>query len=609
MFGNKNYRIPRILLAAAFALSGGVGCTRDPLQEGSGPEGSPKSGGVSVKFAVSLPHTDQTPGTPAERAIYNLDLFFVPLDGNGDENTGSDADGNPLTRTVRLRGQDATYQGDAILFSDTTRLAAGRYHVYLAANLTDNQRDHIEKQGPHIPYVSTGANGSNLTTYSEIITDFAHYAGNPGNDIDEQDPLESLAMSGRGIDSQDGDFVFDVQEESTSGEAQISIRSELIRVLAKIHLTSLVEENGGISYIPLTGSLLGPSQEPNGWIRLEDLQYMANATNKKLFFYPQTGSSQEVVDPNYLVSHSIRYQGSEYQERTEGCILENFAYYSIDFLRTCQHRGLRQAEVYDESRLPTPEGRANEYTRGFYCLENTLEYDPAAIGAEFSESEEYIIPRVFTTHVMMVAKFTPAYVVATRAEAEAYNANHPDQSLDLGFSDPSDPMNDVFEASGLKKFHCTNEEQARSLLTASLERNNVYAGAGNDFPANGRYSEGTFFTNNTSTHYYTREAVNELVRLYTDTPNAHGSLMREEDFSTFNKGWSYYYTYIDGKGQHTDHEQAIRFTESNIYRNHYYILRLNSISRLGSVNTPAFIRVYTVTDGWVDGGQGESIIF
>ena len=76
MFGNKNYRIPRILLAAAFALSGGVGCTREPLQEGApliGDRGilfgHTKAGALHTPLSNCCQHNHDENGDRVDKAL------------------------------------------------------------------------------------------------------------------------------------------------------------------------------------------------------------------------------------------------------------------------------------------------------------------------------------------------------------------------------------------------------------------------------------------------------------------------------------------------------------------------------------------------------------
>ena len=154
------------------------------------------------------------------------------------------------------------------------------------------------------------------------------------------------------------------------------------------------------------------------------------------------------------------------------------------------------------------------------------------------------------------------------------------------------------------------EADARKFLTFSLEQNNVLA-SDPEFPTeDGRYASETFFLNsNSGNDYYSYGAMMTLMNTFNEShPASDGSYATAEDFKPFNHGWSYYYTFIDGNGTHAS-EAPVRFTESNVYRNHYYILRLNRISGLGTVNHPSFIRVYTMTvDGWTEGdsGRGEA---
>ena len=603
MLRNISYRILS-LASAAVLLAGLIGCERDILSDDK-QQDTPQLMNVNAQLSITLPYVDEAAGTDAENRIDILDVFFVPID----ENTGQEIYniGHDSVLNITIGGHTGeTIQG-GMHYEQNADLKPGRYHVYLAANLNVFQREHLRAKGPNADYTSSGSTGAQLDNYSKVVYDAARYDFQ-GETIDDNTGLINLVMFGIGKDANANESeVFEVVKPDT-GRIQVRIKTDLTRVVAKVHLTSEVVSENGTDYIPLDGDLIESDGRVRGWIRLKDLKYIANATNKKFYFRPQVDEENKTIDPNYKVSECVKYEDKEYKEAREGYVNENFVYYSIERFRNARHPNLLTAEAYEESRLPGQPGSSNTYTRGAYCFENTLDYDANSIeGRPFTEQEETIIPRAFTTHLMMVAKFTPKYVVANQTDMKNYEA----QGNTIDYTWLGKVLNSTAASeAGLILIEFPTEADARKFLTFSLEQNNVLA-SDPEFPTeDGRYASETFFLNsNSGNDYYSYGAMMTLMNTFNEShPASDGSYATAEDFKPFNHGWSYYYTFIAGNGPHAS-EAPVRFTESNVYRNHYYILRLNRISGLGTVNHPSFIRVYTMTvDGWTEGdsGRGEA---
>lgn len=605
------YMISSLVLAGSL-LAGFAGCERD-ISDNSQRDAD-KTMNVNAQLLVELPNPSTAAGTEAENKIEVVDVFFVPVDETGKEITG---EGNIVNITINREGKIVQ---DRMVYEQDAELETGKYHIYVAANLNFAQKVYLRTQGPtapndpnepYEPYISSGSTGAQLDNYSKVVYDAARYDFQ-GETIDDDTKLKNLVMFGIGKDANNANNeLFDVKVPEI-GKVTIRIATDLTRVVAKVHLTSKVVSENGTDYIPLAGDLIESDGRVRGWIRLEDLKYIVNATNKKFYFNPQVDGGK-TIDPNYEVSKCVKYEGKEYKEATEGYVNENFVYYSIERFRKARHPNLLTAEAYEESRLPGQPGSSNTYTRGAYCFENTLDYDANSIeGRPFTEQEETIIPRAFTTHLMMVAKFTPKYVVANQTDMKNYEAQG--NTIECAWLGKVLNSTAASEA-GLILIEFPTEADARKFLTFSLEQNNVLA-SDPEFPTeDGRYASETFFLNsNSGNDYYSYGAMMTLMNTFNEShPASDGSYATAEDFKPFNHGWSYYYTFIDGNidGNETHaSDDPIRFTESNVYRNHYYILTLNSISTLGTVNQPSFIRVYTMTDqGWVEGGSGSGMTY
>lgn len=588
MLRNISYRILS-LASAAVLLAGLIGCERDILSDDKRQD-TPQLMNVNAQLSITLPYVDETAGTDAENRIDILDVFFVPID----ENTGQEIYniGHDSVLNITIGGHTGeTIQG-GMHYEQDADLKPGRYHVYLAANLNVFQREHLRAKGPNADYTSSGST-NDWGNYAQVVYDVARY-DSKGAAIDDNTGLLNLVMFGIGKDANANESeIFNVAAPE-NGKIQVGITSELTRVVAKIHLTSAVEEENGTQYIPLEGTLGYPNgtKDPQGWIRLDDLKYIVNTTNRKFYFQPQAnegGGEARYKDPNFAVSDCISWTGTEWQDNAY--VSRNFVYYSIERFRNEKHPNLLSAEAYEESRIPG-QGSSDEYTKGAYCMENTLEYDETNLDKPFTGSESVIIPRAFATHLMIVAKFTPSHILATQSEIDAF---HKETGL-IGRDQLSKPSSAIDAEIHLIEVKFNTEEESKRFLDFSLERLGKLSDE--EFPSeDGLYATETFFSNNSADSYYSYGAMDTMISIG----------FPSEDFKPFNHGWSYYYTFIDGNGTHTTND-AVSFTESNIYRNHYYILKLNSISTLGTVNHPSFIRVHTMTDkGWVDGGQGEGI--
>lgn len=602
----NSLRTSGILGSAALAAALALSCRPETFSE----ETQERAEDINQTLSINLPYVSQTDGLPEERQIDIVDLFFIPLDADGSEQYGQG------TVNLNFAGSAARKTQNGLEHTVPASIAPGRYHVYVAANLTAAQRSHIMQNGPSAAYRAENATLEE-TDFSNTISDFAHYRDfRPGDLIDENSELANIVMFGTGL-TEEGGRVFQITGNTDGAPTVPVICQDLQRVVAKIHLT-VQPQTGNAVYIPLSGSLLLPDGSEKGWVRISDLRYTANCANKKILFQPYAAEDGGMADPNYLASECIRYSGAQYSIDADYA-RENFAKYSIESLREKRHQGLRPAEAYDAARVPGPNS-VDEYTKGQYCLENTFCYDYNTIGAFFSPEEEQVYPLYFTTHLLVASMFTPRYLVATAQEIDAYNTTseaslirYREEGGMIASSQTSskgwEPMDEV---EGLKLLSFADEQQARSFMTFCLD----YRGQldeGQDFSTcttlepGGTYDARTFFVFRPEGSFYSIGAAYALLEHYQDGTTPEGYYLRGESFTAFNQGWCYYHTYIDGQGQHAG-EADIAFTESMVSRNHYYILRLNSISTLGSVRTPVFMQTYTVCEDWDDtGGEGTGI--
>lgn len=603
MFRNKAIHTFALLAATAWLTAIGTGCKPEALSD----DIRDRAENINTILSINMPYISQTDGLPEERQIDIVDLFFVPLTADGSEQPSSGV------VNINFAGSLAQRTETGLKHTVSARIDPGSYHLYIAANLTANQRAHILQNGPSSPYTAENAT-LNSSDFCNTISDFAHYRDfRPGEHLDENSELTNIVMFGIGL-NEELERQFQIEENTTGAPTIPVICNELQRVVSKVHLTA--EAQG--DYIPLSGALLLPDGSQKGWIKLSDLQYMVNCANKKLLFQPYTADDQGQADPNYLVSESLRYSASQYIVNYD-YVRENFAYHSIEMLREHQHRSLRHAEKYDAARVPG-ENSLNEYTQGLYCLENTFSYDYTTIGAYFTPEEEKIIPLNFTTHLLIASMFTPRYLVATTGEIDTYNttsdANLSQYRNQGGVIEANqttgegwDLMDDI---NGLNLVSFANEKQAQNFMTFCLDYRNQLneedAFSTNTVLAtSSTYDAQSFFVYRSGGSFYSIGAAYALLNHYQNRYTPEGYYLTEESFTAFNHGWCYYHTYIDGQGRHVG-DTEVAFSESMIYRNHYYILRLNSIATLGSVQTPVFIQTHTICEEWDDtGGEGLGV--
>ena len=109
------------------------------------------------------------------------------------------------------------------------------------------------------------------------------------------------------------------------------------------------------------------------------------------------------------------------------------------------------------------------------------------------------------------------------------------------------------------------------------------------------YLAGTFWRDNEG-HYYSLTGMKKKLK---ENP--------ETEFSRYDGGWGYYYTYIDGDANAEGSIDYAGQTRWGIKRNHYYIIKVDKIIAPGS----AFpgnetMRIHSELIDWVDKGGSET---
>lgn len=469
--------------------------------------------------------------------------------------------------------------------------------IYLAANLTRQQAESITS--PEATYKTQA------TSYTSAINEFAPYkytliemTGTTPRDI-------GIAMTGQAVSGSDNKE-FDLHGY-TSPDNPLELTVDLKRVVAKALLTVDAADNSEGKKLT-AGSLdevdyavIASKNNNKGWVRISDIYYFPNGTNKSLYWFEQENNK----DPNSALTDYISSTESDAELSLNTEKYQNdFVYYN----QTEQYKlyyAYYQAEKFDQET-----DNKNSYTAGMYFLENTFTipdgYD--------SQLEAYKLALPMVTSISIALRYTPKEIYV---EKELYN--HLESGTGMSASERQEWADMKTKYTNKKPWDDTSwsdvgavifkdEADAQFVLTMSLKLNNAYISSteyGNQV-TNGTYSgtkfpDNTFFAftpdsdsdtgSNTDTflyHYYTYGARQKIANPIYYVP--------------YIGGWAYYYTYLDGDGTNTTNKAV--YSDSQVMRNTYYILKLNKITRLGgSKSDPNNIQVNTTVVPWKKGGR------
>ena len=382
----------------------------------------------------------------------------------------------------------------------------------------------------------------------------------------------NILMAGivKSTNSGDRDIVIPTGDgnEDTDEKITIDTSANLVRTVAKVLLTCMPskESNNHVAVIDAKDKDNDNNTTDNtGWIQLADVNYMLNVLNRKTYldYREDTKDDDYLIDPNYEMSEiiSLREEGGygitnldEYQR--------NYLFYDtqdmVEMLNTSvpTYKGgerciVRSATQYNADKMEVDEttnmGKENHYTEGLYCTENTVYNDMKfANEADFQSAIRYV-----TTRVMIGAKYTPK----------------------------------VIWDGGDKPKTAQTEEEAQGILDKVEDVNNPLEPV--------TYLAGTFWRDSEG-NYYSLAGMKKKLQ---EAP--------ETDFSRYDGGWGYYYTYIDENAQNG----AISKDTWGIKRNHYYILKVDKIIAPGSpFPGNETMRIHSELVDWIDKGGSEEEI-
>ena len=319
----RHLKLTYNLLVALIAIAGFSGCSQDEFIEEKDLQPQIEA---QLMLSINLPqigtraiNEETLSGTAEESKCRKLTLFIMNTDGT-----------NIQDKTVT--GEDL--ENEFLYFIVNTSI--GDKKIFVAANMTDEQIKAVKTAADHNP--------------EQVI-----------KDIKEVTTNYNFVMTGQAVTEDSNSEIINIEEHKMT-----RIKATLTRVTSKILLTCTTKEK--TEYVNLT--------KDNGYIRLSDVHYMLETTNKK--FFPFQKANNE--DPNFLMSTTLQ------------------ANYDANFFAAATK--VTEGEIAIQHDTQRIEGSENPYTEGLYCLENTIDID-----GEYSN--DFSDPQKVATYLKVAAKFTP----------------------------------------------------------------------------------------------------------------------------------------------------------------------------------------------------------
>lgn len=483
--------------------------------------------------------------TDAENQINSLTLIMMRIDASGNEVFEA-------SKTIQSPN-DTDYDGDYDVEFQLETNDRGVKHFYLGANLNvkhlasfrtqDKVFDAGEEESGH-------KSGHNIVGALMNVKHSQELDGNIGEGSNIVMTAPILVKNRQ-----------DITIPSGSTEETITIDNpvKLTRVVAKVLLTCECKSENGIDYVNVKDQ--HSTMNGNGWIRLADVNYMLNVLNRKTYLNYRI-KDDNLIDPNYAMGEliSLREEGGGYGITNLDEYQREFLYYDTQAMVEMLNKDVQDREgktpeactsriaiKYDKNRIGKEHATSHHYTEGLYCTENTVYNDMKfANEADFQSAIRYV-----TTRVMVGAKYTPK----------------------------------VIWDGGDKPKTAKTEEEAQEILKEVKDYKNPLEPV--------TYLAGTFWRDSEGNYY-------SLAGMKTKLQDAS-----ETEFSRYDGGWGYYYTYIDENAKNGAISKDTQ-TRWGIKRNHYYILKVDKIIAPGSpFPGNETMRIHSELVDWVDKGSSE----
>lgn len=493
--------------------------------------------------------------TNAENQINSLTLIMMRID----------ASGNEVFEASRTISSPADTDNDGVYdveFQLETN-DRGVKHFYLGANLSEN---HLASFRTQDKVFDAGEERSGHNIVGALMN-VKHL---------QDDELDGNIGEGSNIVMTAPILVKNRQDitiPSGSTEETITIDNpvKLTRTVAKVLLTCVPKSDAETDYVKVIDRKDAETRtdgdgENTGWIKLAEVNYMLNVLNRKTYldYRKDTKNDGYLIDPNYEMSNWIEKRTND-NETTYGikdldAYQKEFLFYDtqdmVEMLNTSiptYNKGgepcmVRTATLYEDKRIgETNATNPAHYTEGLYCTENTVYNDMKfANEADFQSAIRYV-----TTRVMVGAKYTPK----------------------------------VIWDGGDKPKTAQTEEEAQEILKEVTDYENPLEPV--------TYPAGTFWRDSDGNYY----SLAGMIKKLQDPP--------ETEFSRYDGGWGYYYTYIDENAQNGAISKDTQ-TRWGIKRNHYYILKVDKIIAPGSpFPGNETMRIHSELVDWVDKGSSE----
>ncbi len=656
----KALRIWIPMMTAAMLLTA---CINDCYPEDcTDPDEEEPAGDVYIHFRLSLgddpdsradgnvetpgnPETT-TPGTANENAINTVDILVF------------DADDDKLCDAVYLSPVQIKAAKSEKGVTVPIMVATGKtLHIYAAVNMTDRMRGRFiyGQCGTDVSYASGGKD------FWNVMDEFIPGSGG------RQEKLGSsgIPMTGQ-FKGPDG-FDIKVAGKHDNIDNALKLSAELSRIVAKVHLLAK-----SISYTTTYGKTdeyvisaensaaytTGDADQNTfenwlGWMRLSDVRYIVNGTNKSTYLFEQKDENDNPKDLNMNLQD---YRSGNYF--AESLWSKDFNYYhgiALHDANISNNGYFGRAEKFDEGRLERtkdPDGSYSDdklytrYTKGLYCLENyfhtpTEDYD-------FYEGQKNAIPMV--THLSIATRLVPRNLLVLtdfpgklddffKAAKEAnysedfyksygitkedinlendanlwddikivyfgtdYTREKPVENVEYGLSQ-------VFRKD-FYMFPARNIEEANRFINWSLIVRGLWSGDDTDFK-NGKYPRDTYFVYDTD--YDGVSSVSDTDRKYVYLVAGAVALANGDNIGIklhsvpHVGGWGYYSTYIENNKSTVDDGDGVTpFDASNVTRNRYYIITVDNFGTPGgTITDPEYIKVNTDPVSWDYAGKGD----
>lgn len=487
--------------------------------------------------------------TDAENQINSLTLIMMRIDASGNEVFEA-------SKTIQSP-KDTDNDGDYDVEFQLETNDRGVKHFYLGANLTEN---HLASFRTQDKVFDAGEEKSGHNIVGALMN-VKH---------SKDDELDGNIGEGSNIVMTAPILVKNRQDitiPSGSTEETITIDNpvKLTRTVAKVLLTCVPKSDAEeyVKVIDAKDAETNPEGdgENTGWIKFADVNYMLNVLNRKTYLNYRI-EDDNLIDPNYAMSGLVsqREEGGGYGITNLDEYQREFLYYDTQAMVEMLNKDVQDREEktpeactsriaikYDETKI----GKADEdhYTEGLYCTENMV-YKDINFGDNietFQSANRYV-----TTRVMIGAKYTPKQI---------WNG-------------------------GVEPIQANTEDEAKEILQKVTDDENPLEPV--------TYLAGTFWRDSEGNYYSLTGMKKKLIKA------------PDTDFSRYDGGWGYYYTYIDGDANGEGTIDYANQTRWGIKRNHYYILKVDKIIAPGSpFPGNETMRIHSELVDWVNKGGSE----